>query len=144
MYAMLGTRPDIAFAVGLLARYSNDPSDLHLDAAKSVLRYLQGSKKVGIMYSAHSPLLEGYSDADFATSDGSRRQVTSGYVFSMGGGAVSWQSKRQPSVSLATADAEYVGLSQAGREAMWFEQCLENLDMDRRIRPFYMVTTKHQ
>ena len=127
MYAMLGTRPDIVFAVGLLARYSNDPSDLHLDAAKSVLRYLQGSKKVGIMYSGQGPSLEGYSDADFATSDESRRRVTSGYVFSMGGGAVSWQSKRQPSVSLATADAEYVGLSQAGREAMWLRAMLGEL-----------------
>ena len=126
MYAMLGTRPDIAFAVGLLARYANDPSGLHLEAAKSVLRYRQGSTKVGIMYSAQSPSLEGYSDADFATSDESRRRVTSGYVFSIGG-AISWQSKRQPSVSLATADAEYVGLSQAGREAMWLRAMLGKL-----------------
>ena len=53
--------------------------------------------------------------------------MTSGYVFSLGGGAVSWQSKRQPSVSLATADAEYVGLSQAGREAMWLRAMLGEL-----------------
>lgn len=68
------------------------------------------------MYSAQSPSLAGYSDVDVAKSDELRRQVTGGSIFSMGGGAVSWQSKRQPLVLLATADAEYVGLSQVGRD----------------------------
>jgi hypothetical protein len=81
--------------------------------------YLKHTRTLGIEFSDGQTELDGFSDADFATSDPSRRRVTSGYCFRLWGGPISWQSKRQPSVSLATGDAEYVALAQAAREAMW-------------------------
>ena len=127
MYAMLGTRPDIAFAIGLLARFNQDPSETHWNAVVHILRYLSHTRNTGIVYGPASQQLEGFSDADFATSDTERRRVTSGYVFRLWGGAISWQSKRQPSVSLATGDAEYVAISQAARELMWLRSILYEL-----------------
>jgi len=105
MYAMLGTRPDLAYPIGLLGRFASDPSVTHWDGVLSVFKYLKHTSDLGITYSGGCEQLDGYSDADFATSDVDRRQVTSGYVFRLWGGAISWQSKKQPSVSLATGDA---------------------------------------
>jgi hypothetical protein len=67
-----------------------------------VLRYLKHTRTLGIGFSDGHTELDGFSDADFATSDPSRRRVTSGYCFRLLGGPISWQSKRQPSVSLST------------------------------------------
>jgi hypothetical protein len=129
MYLMLGTRPDIAFAVGLLSRFANDPSSTHWDAVLHVFRYVSATRHLSIEYSNSSKTNQvvGYSDADYATNDPSRRRVTCGYAFTLCGGAISWQSKRQPAVSIATGDAEYVALSQAAREIMWLRSLLFEL-----------------
>jgi hypothetical protein len=82
---------------------------------------------LGIEFSDGQTQLDVFSDADFATSDPSRRRVTSGYCFRLWGGPISWQSKRQPSVSLATGDAEYAALAQAAREALWLRSLLTDL-----------------
>jgi hypothetical protein len=127
---MLGTRPDIAYAVGLLGRFSSDPSREHWMAACvacGVLMYLKHTRTLGIEFSDGQTELDGFSDADFATSDPSGRRVTSGYCFRLWGGPISWQSERQLSVSLATGDAEYVALAQAAREAMWLRSLLTEL-----------------
>jgi len=115
---MLETRPDLAYPVGLLGQFASDPSKTHWEGVLSVLKYLKHTSDLGITYSGGSDQLDGFS-ADFATSDPDRRRVTSGYIFRLWGGAISWQSKKQPSVSLATGDAEYVALAQAARELMW-------------------------
>ena len=127
MYAMLGTRPDLAYPVGLLGRFASDPSETHWQGVLSVFKYLKHTNTLGITYSGGSDQLDGFSDADFATSDPDRRRVTSGYVFRLWGGAISWQSKKQPSVSLATGDAEYVALAQAARELMWLRSIMSEL-----------------
>jgi hypothetical protein len=98
MYAKLGTRPDIAYAVGLLGRIPSDPSIEHWIAACGVLMYLKHTRTLGIEFSDGQTELDGFSDADFATSDPSRRRVTRGYCFRLRGGPISWQSKRQPAV----------------------------------------------
>jgi len=115
---MLETRPDLAYPAGLLGQFASDPSKTHWEGVLSVLKYLKHTSDLGITYSGGSDQLDGFS-ADFATSDPDRRRVTSGYIFRLWGGAISWQSKKQPSVSLATGDAEYVALAQAARELMW-------------------------
>jgi len=127
MYAMLGTRPDLAFAIGLLARFSSDPSEAHWNSVVHIFRYLVHTQELGITFAPGLDELEGFTDADFATSDPERRRVTSGYVFKLWGGAISYQSKRQPSVTLATGDAEYIALSQAAREMMWLRSLLYEL-----------------
>jgi hypothetical protein len=92
MYAQVCTRPDIAYDVSVLGRYLNDPGLSHWTAAKKVLRYLKGTKNFMLTY-RRSDILEvvGYSDADFAGCSNDRRS-TSGYVFLMAKGAVSWKS----------------------------------------------------
>jgi hypothetical protein len=102
----------------------------HWNSVVHVLRYVQHTKDLGITYGPGLDELEGYTDADFATSDPERRRVTSGYVFKFWAGAISYQSKRQPSVTLATGDAEYIALSQAAREMMWLRSLLYELGFD--------------
>lgn len=130
MYAMLGTRPDLCYAVGMLARFAQDPSKSHERAITQVYKYLKTTQHLGITYEGpggDAPSFLGYSDADFATNDPRGRRVTSGFAFKFWGGAVSWQSKRHPSVSLATADAEYVGVAQAARELVWLRSLASEL-----------------
>ena len=124
MYAMLGTRPDIAFAVQQLSQFNADPSITHLTAAKRVIRYLQGSKSLGITYSKGE--LHGYADSDFA-GDVDNAKSTGGYVFLMRSGAVSWSSKKQSTVATSTTHAEYIAGFEAAREAAWLQLLLDNI-----------------
>ncbi|KAE8217198.1 hypothetical protein CF326_g9530 [Tilletia indica] len=114
-----GTRPDIAFQVGKLARFMANPSDEHLAAAKRVLRYLAGTRELGLRF-RHTDLaqLVGYSDSDHGADPTTRRSV-SGYVFYLYGNPVTWRSKLQDTVSVSSTEAEYVALSEATREAIW-------------------------
>ncbi|XP_059595813.1 secreted RxLR effector protein 161-like [Vitis vinifera] len=86
------TRPDIAFVVGMLRRYQSNPGKDHWKAAKKVMRYLQGTKYYKLMYKRTNNLeVVGYSDSDFAGCVDSRKS-TSGYIFILAGGAISWKS----------------------------------------------------
>jgi hypothetical protein len=96
MYLASATRPDISFAVRKLSWFVSNPGDDHLRALERVLCYLKGTMSLGIDYTAYPILLEGYCDASWI-SDADEIYVTSGYVFSLGGGAVSWKSWKQPS-----------------------------------------------
>ena len=96
MYAQVCTRPDIAFAVGVLGKYQSNPGIDHWRAAKKVMRYLQGTKDYMLMYRrTYSLEVIGYSDADFAGCVDSRKS-TSGYIFKLADGAVSWRSRNRP------------------------------------------------
>ena len=92
-YISTATRPDIAAAVGALSQYMSKPSKDHWMGVKRVLRYLKGTLKYGIKFSAQEekPELFGYSDADW-TGDVDTRRSTSGYVFQIGSRTVSWSS----------------------------------------------------
>lgn len=125
MYLATCTRPDIAYAVGMLARFSSKPNQSHWTAAKRVLRYLRGTVNFGILYRGESGVL-GYSDADWA-GDADDRKSTSGYMFLIAGGPVSWKSRKQSTVALSTAEAEYVALSTAVQECMWMQRLLSEL-----------------
>jgi transposase InsO family protein len=109
MYAMLGTRPDIAFALTSLSQYSSNPGHPHWVALKRVLRYLQGTMGYKLTYGGNHllhvhPSLSGYCDADWASNNDDRRSIT-GYVFLLAGCAVSWQAKKQPTVALSSVEA---------------------------------------
>ena len=96
MYLSVCTRPDLAYAVGILARFSSKPNRSHWTAAKRVLRYLKGTANHGIAFTkSESGECLGYSDADWA-GDQEDRKSTSGYLFQMAGGPVSWKSRKQP------------------------------------------------
>uniref|UniRef100_A0AAV1T564 Polyprotein n=1 Tax=Peronospora matthiolae TaxID=2874970 RepID=A0AAV1T564_9STRA len=121
MYLMVGTRPDLAAAVGVLSQFSADPCPTHWQALKRVLRYIQGTKEYVIEYQAtNNDKLHGYSDADWAGDVESRRS-TSGYTFILNNGCVSWRSKKQSTVALSSTEAEYMALSEAAQEAIWLK-----------------------
>ena len=92
----------------------------HWTAIKRILRYLKGTSNFGLQYNFDSPDCAGYSDADWAGDVGDRKS-TSGYVFLLGGAAISWKSSKQSCVALSTAEAEYVALSAAAQEAIWLQ-----------------------
>lgn len=105
---LTATRPDMMFVVNLLSRYMERPTELHLQAAKRALRYLKGTLDFGLFYKKEgNEKLIGYTDSDYA-GDQDDRKSTSGYVFMMSSGAVSWSSKKQPVVTLSTTEAKFI------------------------------------
>jgi transposase InsO family protein len=127
LYIANTTRPDIAQAVGVLSRYRCNPTTAHWNAAMRVLHYLRDTKdKVLVLGGNSSVVLEGYVDADFA-GDLDSRFSTSGYVFYVCGGAVSWASKKQNSVATSTVEAEFMASSLAIKEANWLRSFLEEI-----------------
>jgi hypothetical protein len=138
MYLMLGTRPDLAYAVGKLARFSSNPSPEHLHALEHVFAYVNRTKNYCLLYWATGdPLPHGYVDADFA-SDPSDRKSVSGYTFLIAGGAFSWSSKKQQAVTTSTMEAEYYAAHAGSLNAIWIRQFFEQIHI-----PFDKPLTLH-
>ena len=129
LYAALATRPDIQFAVGACSRYNSCPTQTHLTAVKRILRYLKATKTKGLFYKRGSSELVGYADADFAR-DINDRISTSGYVFMLSRAPISWYSGKQRTVSLSTANAEYIALSEAAREGLFLKQMFSEIGVE--------------
>ena len=132
------TRPDIAYAINKLATYTANPSLQHVSILKRILRYLAGTKNLGITYSEnpdHDQLstltFHGYADAAFGNSDDLKS--TSGYVFLASGGAITWRSKKQTTRALSSTEAEYVALSEAGRELCWLRSLYSELGFPQKL-----------
>ena len=126
MFLMIATRPDLAFAVSKLSQFLASPTTTHLTAATRTLRYVKETKSLELTFGSCTTQLEGFCDADYAMDVDTRRSTT-GYVFTLYGGAVSWQSKRQRSVALSTAEAEYMALTEATKEAIWLKNITESM-----------------
>lgn len=124
LYLAVRTRPDIAFVVAAVAKFTSHPTQEHWTAVKRILRYLKGSQDVGIMYaSGNLTDIIGYCDADWA-GDPEDRRSTSGYMFLLAGGPITWRSQKQKSVALSTAEAEYMALSSASQEVIWLRNLM--------------------
>ena len=121
MYCSLGSRPDIQYAVSVAARYCSKPNQHHMTAVKRIFGYLKGTIRMTLSYKPENVALHGYSDADFAR-DIDDRKSTSGYVFKLSNGAISWYSGKQKAVSVSTANAEYIALGAATREGLFLKQ----------------------
>ena len=135
LYAAMITRPDIAYAVGVLSKFCTNPDESHLTTARRILRYLKGTINYGIKYEkSGNASLTGYPDASWA-DDLNDRRSTSGNVFLLANGPVSWFSKKQATLSMSTAESEYVALSQAAQEAVWLRRLLEEIGMDLTQNP---------
>lgn len=128
MYIMLGTRGDIAYAVSTASRYLANPGPQHMKLAPRILRYLKGTRTLQLTYKGHLQMLRGFTDADWAGCRDTRRS-TAGYLFNIGSGAISWQSKRQSVVALSTCEAEFMGQTQATKEAICLRRPLHELNM---------------
>jgi hypothetical protein len=125
MYASLGTRPDISYAVQTVSRFSKNPGLTHWDAVKRIFRYLKGTADLWLSFGVVKENLVGYADADGSMAED--RHAISGYAFMLHGGAVSWSAKRQEVVSLSTTESEYVAVTHAAKEALWIRSLLSQL-----------------
>ena len=127
---LTATRPDILYAVCLAARYQADPREAHLQAVKRIFRYLKGTEGHGLFYKRNSSLtLYAYSDADWAGCVDDRKS-TSGGAFYLGDNLVSWHSKKQESVSLSTAEAEYIAATSSCTQVLYMVELLRNFGVD--------------
>ena len=132
MYAMVGTRPDVAQAIGVLSRFMGNPGKVHWTPVKWLLRYLKNSSDLKLVYTQGKDLqVQGYSDSDYA-ADLDRRRSTTGYVFTVGGNTVSWKSNLQSIVALSTTEAEYVALTEAVKEALWIKGLLSDMGIEQQ------------
>ncbi|CAJ2651772.1 unnamed protein product [Trifolium pratense] len=137
-YATDCTRPDIAYVVGLLCRFTSRPSDEHWHAIERVMRYLKRTMNLGLHYQRFPAVLEGYSDADWNTlSDDSK--ATSGFIFSIAGGAVSWKSKKQTILAQSTMESEMIALATASEEASWLRCLLSEIPLWEKPMPAVLI-----
>ena len=131
MYAMVGSRPDLGYAVGLISRFMSEPGREHWLAAKWVLRYLKGATRRCLTFTKHSEFsIQGFCDSDYATDLDRRRSVT-GFVFQVWGNTVSWKSSLQDVVALSTTEAEYMALTTAAKEAIWLRRLCGELGFEQ-------------
>ena len=129
IYAMIGTRLDIAFGVSLVSNFISRPNKSHWEVVKRMLRYLKGSMDVGLVYKQQEDkrfCLEGYCDSDYAASLDKRRSLI-GYTFTFGGNIISWKSNLQHIVALSMTESEYISLIKAIKEAMWLQGIIKEL-----------------
>ncbi|GKE46402.1 hypothetical protein Tco_1477660, partial [Tanacetum coccineum] len=110
MYAMRCTRPDIVFVVGKLSRYTSNPGTQHWQAIQRVLKYLKKTMHYTLIYTGYPSVLEGYPDVSWI-SNTKDNLPTSGCVFLLGGGAISWASKKQTCVTSSTMESNFCGSS---------------------------------
>ncbi|KAF5788317.1 putative RNA-directed DNA polymerase [Helianthus annuus] len=133
MYAQVCTRPDIAYIAGMLGRYQSNPGLDHWKAAKKVLRYLQGTKDYKLTYRRTDNLeVVGYSDSDFAKCKDDKKS-TSGYIFMLAGGPISWKSHKQQLTTTSTMMAEYVAVYNATCHGMLLRNLITGLKVVNSI-----------
>lgn len=128
LYLCNQTRPDLGFAVGRLARKMANPTEGDMTAAKGVVRYLAGTRNMGLVYGP-AQTLAGWVDSDFA-GDVESRKSTTGFLFTLHGGAISWRSRLQRLVTGSTAEAEYVAASEAVKDSIWLRRLAGDLGED--------------
>ncbi|GKV04797.1 hypothetical protein SLEP1_g16905 [Rubroshorea leprosula] len=128
---LTATRPDIMHGVSLISRYMEHPKEFHLQTAKRILKYLCGTEDFGLFYKKGDQTdLAGFTDSDYA-GDLDDRKSTSGFVFMLGSGAISWSSKKQPIVTLSTTKAEYVAATSCACQAIWLRRIMEELELNQ-------------
>jgi hypothetical protein len=126
---LVNTRPDLAFSLGYVSRYMEDPHEDHLIAVKHILRFVAGTSDVGVFYPKRNgdrAELQGYSDSDLA-GDLDNRKSTTGVLFFHGRSPISWQSTKQRVVALSSCEAEYIATATAAYQGVWLARLLLEL-----------------
>ena len=132
MYLMITCRPDIAFAVCTLARFSDNFDSTHREALLYLLRYLHGTRDLRITYSRVTnelPVITGYCDADWAAYDLDSRKSHTGYVFMLSGGPIAWKSKLQTSLALSSMESEYYAMGDSSKEGVQLRSTIHALPL---------------
>ena len=110
-----------------VAKFSSHPTSNHWSAVNRIMRYLKGTLNLSLLYTKQdTSKCVGYSDSDWG-GDLDDRKSTSGYLFKISGGPVSWRSKKQSCVVLSTAESEFMALASAGQEAVWVQQLTDEM-----------------
>ncbi|XP_031270602.1 secreted RxLR effector protein 161-like [Pistacia vera] len=130
MYAMISTRPDLAFAISMLSRYMSNPGMEHWTALKWMLKYINSTVCVGLEYCKRNTAFDlvGFVDADFA-GDKDTRKSTTAYFFTLGGNFISWKLQLQPIVALSTTESEYIAVTDVVKEALWLKGILTEANL---------------
>lgn len=128
MWAMICSRPDIAFSVSTVSQFMSNPGPEHWTAVKRIFRYLRGTTSYFLQYQrSSSPFhLQGFSDASYADNVYTRKS-TSGFCFQLAGGTISWSSRKQKTVALSSTESKYMALANASSEAIWLRRLLSDL-----------------
>ena len=127
LYLATFTRPDISFAVGRAGQLCMEPTQEDYEDAIRIIRYLQGTKEKKLKFSRNGSLeLVGFSDSDWGGNLVDRHS-TSGYIFTLGGAAIAWASRKQQSVALSATEAEYIASSAAAQEAIYLQNLLNEI-----------------
>lgn len=133
MWGQLATRPDLSFSVSMLARFQADPGIEHWNALMHVIGYIKNTIDYGLTYSRDAELSpHAFVDADYGGCRDTRRS-TSGFVFMMAGGPVTWSSKRQATVALSTVEAEYVAMSRCAQQMVWIHSWLNEVQVEYSV-----------
>ncbi|XP_050284947.1 secreted RxLR effector protein 161-like [Quercus robur] len=130
MYAMLCTRPDICYSVGMVSRYQSNPGLKHWQAINHILKYLRRMRGYMLVYRCEDLIPIGYTDSNFQL-DLDFRSSTSGYVFTLGGRAISWRSVKQSCIANSTMEADYVAACEVAKEVVWLKKFLFDLGVMR-------------
>ena len=133
LYAATNTRPDVAYSVGLLCRAMAKPSSELFDAALRVLSYLHRHKHIGLCYESSNKPVYGMTDSDWAV-----KPSTSGYIFTLAQAAISWSSKKQPTIALSSCESEIMAASEGAKEAVYLDRFLRELGFKDRDEPVQM------
>ncbi|KAH9150574.1 hypothetical protein LEN26_004051 [Aphanomyces euteiches] len=141
MYLMLGTRPDLAYAVQSLSRFLNRPGKKHFGEMKRIMRYVAGTMNYGLLYRGSELDLCGYTDSDYAANPDNRRSV-SGYCTFVGKCLVSWASQTQRIVAQSTTEAEYIALAQAAKEVLFMKTL--NCELGNPIKTGSIIRVNNQ
>ncbi|KAJ9538694.1 hypothetical protein OSB04_031427 [Centaurea solstitialis] len=135
---LTASRPDIMFAVCVCARFQVQPKDSHLQAVKRIFRYLKGHSKFGLWYPHDSPFdLIAYTDSDYGGANMDRKSTTGGCQF-LGSRLVSWQCKKQTSVSTSTAEAEYIAAASCCSQVLWIQNQMLDYGLTFLNTPIYI------
>ena len=134
LYLMLGTRPDIAFAVTKMVQFAANPSEEHYNKALYICKYLAGTTDYKLQYGLKYDGLYAYADADWASDPKSRRSTT-GYLVLLSGTAISWNSRVQKTIALSSTEAEYMSLSDTCRQLVWMRSFFKELGMPIKAIP---------
>ena len=134
-------RPDIAYAVGIFSQHCTNLNRHHWTAVKQIFRYLAGTKELGIHYGGGARS-KGFCDSDWGGSVD--RRSTSGYVFTLNGGSISWASRKQPTVALSSTEAEYIALTQAVKEILWLRTHFSELGAPKHAEEISEISSDNQ
>lgn len=122
------TRPDIAYVVGVVSRFMENPTVKHQQAVKHILRYIRGTIDYGLVYAneTNSRTLYGFSDSDLA-GDVFDRRSTGGMCFYLNRSLISWSSQKQMVVALSSCEAEYMAATAAATQSIWLRGLMSEI-----------------